>query len=282
LTSQTVLVTGATSGVGKEAARNLLKLGASLVIGARNVIKAENVKMEFLEEHRGAEIQIFELDMESFDSIDRFIKQLTFEKIYLDVALLNAGFFSRDTKMTADGYVDIFQVNFLGTAYLSLLLLPFMRSTNSPARLVLVSSEAHAWTHFKKSKSNTILSTFQQAIPGQEADQYYLSKLFLALFGRELGSFVNEKQVVVTTTTPGFCASGFFPSDGLLTKLIKMTSARSSEQGASLHIYAVTAAASAVHGKYLRDGCETRNSSLSKFAETKEGLELQHQLWVEV
>ncbi|KAE8380935.1 hypothetical protein BDV26DRAFT_290017 [Aspergillus bertholletiae] len=274
LASQTVLVTGATSGVGLEAARQLAQLGPRLLIlGARNLSKADGVKRQLEQDTPHIAVQVAELDLEDLSSVDRFVDGLHAGAIHLDLALLNAGFFAHDDRMTPDGYSALFQVNFLSTAYLALRLLPLLQTTTtapgtSPQgpRLVLVTSEAHAWTTFPVLPEPTdnsplpILSSFRQKETlGSADDQYYGAKLLLALIGRELSRRLTTMQMATTVviTTPGFCASNFFP-DSVMTRLIQWISARSIQQGGALHVFAATAQGPQMHGAYLRDGKPTR------------------------
>lgn len=273
--SRTVLVTGATSGVGLEAARQLAQLGPRLLIlGARNLSKANRIKREIEEKIPHLTVRTAELDLESLSSVDRFVDELSANTIRLDLALLNAGFFGHDDRITEDGYSPLFQVNFLSTAYLALRLLPLLRETaiqqgaaalHAP-RLVLVTSEGHAWTTFpdlpEQTENNTlpILSVFREKKTlGSADDQYYRAKLLLALFGKELSRRLSAADIntTVVITTPGFCASNFFP-DGVMTRLIQLTSARSIQQGGALHVFAATAQGPEIHGAYLRDGKPTR------------------------
>lgn len=276
LASQTVLVTGATSGVGLEAARQLAQLGPRLLIlGVRNASKAEQIKSELERDTSNLTVQVAELDLESLSSVDRFVDELSANSIRLDLALLNAGFFAHDDRITDDGYSPLFQVNFLSTAYLALKLLPLLHTTAPPhppgtttppgPRLVLVASEAHAWTTFPdvprptENRTQPILSVFQDKNTlGSADDQYARAKLLLALFGKELSRRLTaaENDTTVVITTPGFCASNFFP-DGMMTRLIQLTSARSVQQGGALHVFAATAPGPEIHGAYLRDGKPT-------------------------
>jgi NAD(P)-dependent dehydrogenase (short-subunit alcohol dehydrogenase family) len=275
LASRTVLVTGATSGVGLEAARQLAQLGPRLLI------IGEQIKSELERNTPHLTVQAAELDLESLSSVDSFVDELSANSIRLDLAVLNAGFFAHDDRITEDGYSPLFQVNFLSTAYLALRLLPLLHTMAPPPptsstvyqgptppgpRLVLVTSEAHAWTTFPDVPGPTdnrtlpILSVFRDKNTlGSADDQYARAKLLLALFGKELSRRLTaaENDTTVVITTPGFCASNFFP-DGMMTRLIQFTSARSAKQGGALHVFAATAQGSEIHGAYLRDGKPTR------------------------
>jgi NAD(P)-dependent dehydrogenase (short-subunit alcohol dehydrogenase family) len=284
LTGKTVLVTGATSGVGYEAARQFVQLGANLIIGARNSARAEIVKQQYLTEAPHASIIIYELDMESLDSVDKFIDNLNAGGIRLNIAVLNAGLFSRNRRPVGEGWSHLMQVNFRCTAYLALRILPILLPTTNrilpagfsvqPSRLILISSEAHAWTTYMPPNQGDVLPEFQHidGASGRPDYEYYTSKLFVALFGRELATRLDPKKLEVVITSPGFCASGFFSdAESISTKLIFLTSARSLHQGGRLYIHAASFSNPEISGKFIRDGRITKSvlliSELSLFSQ---------------
>lgn len=119
---------------------------------------------------------------------------------------------------------------------------------------MLVSSEAHAWASYSAPQEDDIFGNL-----GSKDSEYYLAKLFLILFGRELASRLDQARIVAVMTTPGFCASSLFrDSDGFLASIVNAVSARSAEYGGRLHLHAATAPASEAHGRYYRDGRLTK------------------------
>lgn len=314
-----VLITGATSGLGLEATRKFLDLGADVVIGARNMDKALGVKMKLMEEIEAdrdspGRISIHLLEMESLDSVDKFVGDLQKESSTIDIAVLNAGGLSWDNPYVDDGWPYNMQINFRSTAYLARRLMPLLSKDGQreaggahpslPPRLVLVTSEGHAWSTFRPQAHGLVLPAFRHAdgksklAPEQD---YYTAKLFLAVFGRELARRVDPAAMTVVTMSPGFCASGFFTDrDNPLTGLILSLQARSLDQGAALQVHAATCADDGLSGAYLRDGHQARYSPqasvnwiptqqltsqfarLSTFAESYEGKHLQERLWEEI
>ena len=111
LESKTVLVTGATSGVGQEAARQFIASGANVILGVRDTSKGEIVKREMLECSPEREVEVLELDLESFASVDAFVERLKSRHIHLDIAVMNAGLFSRSLGTSSDGYDVLLQVS---------------------------------------------------------------------------------------------------------------------------------------------------------------------------
>ena len=150
LRGRTVLITGANSGIGLEAARQCVSLSAKLIILAvRTMAKGEAAKKDILATNptSKSEVQIWELDMESFESVTAFGKR-TQTLPQLDIAMLNAGVFKTEwTTSPSSGIESSLQVNHLSTALLSVLILPLLRKTaknlGQPSRLTFTSSEVH-------------------------------------------------------------------------------------------------------------------------------------------
>ena len=103
-TGRTILITGATSGLGYAAAVKFAKLGASkIIITARDETKGEAVKTRLLAEvGEASEFEVWTLDMNSYDSITQFTQRIDKELEHLDVAILNAGVFN--TSYETSGY----------------------------------------------------------------------------------------------------------------------------------------------------------------------------------
>ena len=110
LESKTVLVTGATSGVGLEAARQFIACGANVILGVRDTCKGEMVKRDLLECNPEGEVEVLGLDLKSFASVDAFVEELKSRHTYLDIAVMNAGLFSRGLGISSDGYDVLLQV----------------------------------------------------------------------------------------------------------------------------------------------------------------------------
>ena len=105
LDSKIVLVTGATSGVGQEAARQFIACGAKVILGVREIVKRDLLRC-----NPEGEVEVLELDLESFASVDAFVGKLKSRHTYLDIAVMNAGLFSRSLGISSDGYDVLLQV----------------------------------------------------------------------------------------------------------------------------------------------------------------------------
>jgi NAD(P)-dependent dehydrogenase (short-subunit alcohol dehydrogenase family) len=128
---QTVLITGATGGLGLETAIHFVNLGASTVlITARNLVRglAAQATIESRTGKTGI-VQVRELDMSTFAGVKTFVDNLKQEFKTIDVVLLNAGVYKMTYDQSPDGWEETIQVNTLSTILLGLLLLPWMKAS---------------------------------------------------------------------------------------------------------------------------------------------------------
>lgn len=125
--NRTILVTGANTGVGYEAAVKCVQPGAArLVLGVRSLKKGEDAKAR-IEAGQGTEpsqtvIEVWELDMLDYDSIKAFASRAGNQPPSLDYAILNAGVVMATYQPSHYGWETALQVNTLSTTYLALLL----------------------------------------------------------------------------------------------------------------------------------------------------------------
>jgi len=140
ISGRTICITGANSGLGLEAARNLVGAGAHVIMACRNVEKAE-VAAQSVRSGKGS-VEIRPLDLASLTSVRQFSEQLLADGIELDGLMNNAGLMALDQSQTEDGFETQIGVNHLGHFALTGLLLPsLMKRPNS--RIVNVSSMGH-------------------------------------------------------------------------------------------------------------------------------------------
>ena len=175
-TGRTVLVTGANSGIGYQAALELARHGAHVLLGVRNLNKGQAALARLKQEAPGASAELAELDMASLASIRSFAT--SFQRP-LDLLINNAGVMALPKReLTQDGFERQFGTNHLGHFALTGLLLPQLLQTGSP-RVVTVSSLAH-----RNGKINfDDLQSEKDYVPW---DAYNQSKLANLLFALEL------------------------------------------------------------------------------------------------
>ena len=139
-TGKLVVVTGANSGTGKEAARRLAIASARVVMAVRTVAKGQQARAEILAQHPGAQIQVRRVDLADLASVREFADGLLAEGTPIALLINNAGVMAPPTRMTtADGFELQFGSNYLGPFALTVRLLPLVLAAPSP-RVVTMSS----------------------------------------------------------------------------------------------------------------------------------------------
>lgn len=147
----TFVVTGATSGIGLEIARQLAQAGGHVVMAVRRVKLAQELIREWQDVENSEagtgmplNVEVMELDLLSLDSVVRFAKAWNARMGPLHVLVNNAGIFSigEPQRISKDGYEEHMQVNHLAPSLLSMLLLPSLLR-GSPSRIINVNSVMH-------------------------------------------------------------------------------------------------------------------------------------------
>jgi retinol dehydrogenase-12 len=221
IAGRTVLVTGATSGIGLEAARQLAQMGARVVLGARNPARASAVALEIT--RRGGAAEVLPIDLASFESTREAAARFSASHERLDVLVNNAGTAVARREVTADGHERTWQTNFLGQFLLTRLLLPALRRAPKP-RVVNVGSDAHRTG--KLEWDNLELET---GYGGYRA--YANTKLALALFTRELAR--REPGIAVNVLHPGAIATNIWKPLPAPARWLIAAVLRSAESGAA-------------------------------------------------
>lgn len=140
--SHVVLVTGSTSGLGREVALRMGALGYHVIVHGRNRERGLEV-VEEIEAAGEGSARFFQADLASFEQVRRFANEILAEYDRLDVLVNNAGFGSAPDErlLSEDGHEFRFQVNYLSHFLLTNLMLPLLEAS-APARIVNVSSLA--------------------------------------------------------------------------------------------------------------------------------------------
>jgi NAD(P)-dependent dehydrogenase (short-subunit alcohol dehydrogenase family) len=142
LSGKTIIITGASSGLGKEATRVLAEKNARVIMAVRNTAKAKLVVEQISEDVFGASIEIRELDLGSLNSIKAFTDGIIKDFTALDILINNAGVMMCPYSKTQDGFEIQMGTNHLGHFALTGLLMPLLKRTKG-SRIVATSSVAH-------------------------------------------------------------------------------------------------------------------------------------------
>ena len=142
LSDRVAVVTGGNGGLGLATTRALAAAGATVVMAARNLDKAERARTEALTDHPDARIEIVELDLASLASVERAATEIVDRHPTIDILVNNAGVMGIPERTTADGFEMQFGTNHLGHWALTARLLPAILRADA-ARVVTVTSTAH-------------------------------------------------------------------------------------------------------------------------------------------
>jgi retinol dehydrogenase-12 len=251
LEGKTILVTGATSGIGRVTAAALAKMGATLYCLGRDPQRTQMTTTDIQNESNNPQVYGLLADLASFQQIHSLSEEIHQRTARLDVLVNNAGalFFGR--KLSQDGIELTFALNHLAYFLLTNLLLDLLKSTASEAgeaRVVNVSSGAHSGAHMHFDDLQ-----FEHGYAGMRA--YGQSKLANILFTYELARRLAGSAVTANVLHPGFVASRFATNNGLFVKMgmqLARLIAISPEEGAQTSIYlASSPEVKGVSGKYF-------------------------------
>ncbi len=196
MSGKTCLVTGATSGIGKETAARLAMLGATVVVVARDTARGEAAGEDIRRRVPLAQVDTVTADLSSMAQVRRLAEQVLTRYNRLDVLVNNAGVITMRRQLTADGLETTFATNHLGPFLLTNLLRGLLERS-APARVVTVSSAAHRQV---------------RAIPWDDlargnaghGQTYPVSKLLNILFTAELARRLAGTGVTANSLHPGF------------------------------------------------------------------------------
>lgn len=193
---KTILITGATDGLGKRVARDLASKGASVLLHGRNAKKGDAVIVELKADTGRNAFSYYNADFASLAEVSRLADQIASDHDRLDVMINNAGigFGAPGSGRTEsrDGYEQRFQVNYLAGFLLTLRLLPLLRHTPA-SRIVNVASAAQQPVDF----DNVML---ERGYSGHRA--YGQSKLAQIMFTVELADRLDPSEVTVNALHP--------------------------------------------------------------------------------
>ncbi|XP_031773418.1 retinol dehydrogenase 14 [Apis florea] len=251
---KTVIITGCTSGIGRETARDIAKRGARLIMACRNLEMADKLKEELTKESGNENIVARKLDLSSFSSVREFARQINHEENRLDVLIHNAGTAQLFKKMvTEDGVEMTMATNQYGPFLLTHLLIDLLKRSK-PSRIIIVASELYVFARLNLDNVNPTTT-----MPGY---LYYVSKYANIVFSLELARRLEGSGVTVNCLHPGLISTGIWkavppPFSWMLNNLLNVLS-KTVEQGAQTTIHlAVSDEVDGISGKYFMD-CKER------------------------
>lgn len=246
---QTFLVTGASSGIGRETARALARQGATVVLVSRGSGSGAAVAETLRRESGNDKLHFLAADLSSLAEVCRIAAEFNARFGQLDVLVNNAGAFFSSRTTTADGFETTFALNHLSYFLLTHLLLESLLQSPAP-RVINVASAAEAFG--KVSFDDLMLS---KSYNGWRA--YSQSKLANLLFSYQLARVLADTPVTVNALHPGTVATGFGNGNsGPVSLLFRLARPffKTPAQGAQTAIYlAASPVVVGVSGRYFSD-----------------------------
>jgi NAD(P)-dependent dehydrogenase (short-subunit alcohol dehydrogenase family) len=200
MNSKRVIITGATSGLGKESAIALAKLGAEIVLAVRDTNKGEVVKNQILNQTPGAKLEVSKLDLMDLSSVRSFAASQSSRPI--DILLNNAGIMAVPFERSKDGFESQMATNHLGHFLLTQLLFEAIGKGTNP-RIINVASSAHRLGKLKNGDAKELNVDEASYSPWTV---YGNTKLVNLLFTRELARRLKliNSNIITAVAHPGY------------------------------------------------------------------------------
>ena len=254
------LVTGCSSGIGKVTARELAKMGATVVMVCRNRVRGEEIQAEITQISRNTQVDLIVADLSDLSQVRRAASEFLQKYAQLHVLIHNAGAIHGERKVTPDGLEETFASNYLAPFLLTNLLLEVLKAS-APARIINVSSSGHT-------SGRIDFTDLQGARRYSFMNAYTQSKLAQLYFTYELAERLKGTGVTVNALHPGLVTSNFNSGTKgmahVIGEVVYFFSGISVEKGAQTTLYLATSAeVEKVSGKYFSDCKPISSSKLS-------------------
>jgi len=260
--NKTILITGATNGIGKAAAIKFAESAKSIAFTYRNEELAEDLKNEMQKINPNLLINSFFCDFSVQDSIRECADKIKNDLKAIDLLINNAGVVNTEYSETIDGIENTFAVNHLGYFLFTNLLLDLVKK-ESESRIINVSSAAH---HFVKGMQWDDINYKDDFKMGLKA--YGQSKLGNILFTKQLAKKLQKDGVTVNAIHPGGVNTSLGNQNnsllGRVLKIILKPFFRSPLKGANTIIYLAEIDGLSITGAYWVDGRVAKTSHYSK------------------
>jgi NAD(P)-dependent dehydrogenase (short-subunit alcohol dehydrogenase family) len=199
MTARTIVITGASDGIGAAAARRLHQRGHNVVVVGRSQSKTAAVAAELAADH-------FVVDFADLSQVRALAQKLSSQYPRIDVLLNNAGVMAAKNQLTPDGYEHTYQVNYLSPFLLTTQLMDLL--VESRATVVNTTSSSHRLVF------RATVDDLENLARRRPSTAYALSKLAIVLFTRELHRRHHAGGLSVAAVHPGYVKSNFGPASG--------------------------------------------------------------------
>ncbi|KAF2754215.1 NAD(P)-binding protein [Pseudovirgaria hyperparasitica] len=293
LTGQTIVITGANTGLGFEAAKHLYSLNVSyLILACRSERKGEKAKNDVIASSRRStpgKVEVWPLDMSDNASILAFGERLKTLPC-LDAFIANAGV-DRNHFELDQGYESCITINVISTYLVAFLALPKLYESSKlngrPSRLVIVGTVVHIFAkheYLVLPQPGQVFASLNNDQKADMGDRYNLSKLISLLSLQQLAKEASIKYgqdtPVICFPNPGWCRTELFRTNngGLGGRIGLRLIGRSAEEGSRALVHAAVTDED-FHGKYIS---ECRVKPVSTWMRTDEAPKVGIKVWAEL
>ena len=258
MSNKICVVTGATSGIGKETAKALALKGANVIVVGRSAKKCIATVKSLKQQTGNTLIDYMCADLSDLSQVNNLAAALKQNYPRMDVLVNNAGaYFKKRRYVSTDGYEMTLALNYLSPFLLTSLLIESLQKSEQ-GRIINVSSNAHY-------KGKIHLDDLQLNNQYNGFNAYAQSKLALVLFTYELARRLKNSKITVNALHPGFVATNFGKNNGwfrfYLRRFIKRSEI-SAEEGAKTCIYlAASPEVSSITGGYFIEEKQVKSSA---------------------
>ncbi|KAF8875462.1 short-chain dehydrogenase [Mucidula mucida] len=301
LSGKTVIVVGANTGIGYEAAKHFALMNPGRLIMACRSKDRGQTAVDKIASETGFTAELWLVDLASFASVSAFADTFDNDGGRLDLLVMNAGLMSPSYSATVDGWEACLQVNNLASPLLSLRLLPHMEQTavkfSTTPRLVTVASDVHYWAVIGQEliETPTLLAKLSDetyCTPSRlGGTRYHICKLLNVLFTRALQERLSQASspIIATSVNPAFCASELRRNVisesrlmGVVEAVMVKTLAFTAEEGSRQLVYAAVGGSD--REEQMRGAFVSKSdiAEPSDFTLTEEGKVMQNRYWDEL
>ena len=218
MTDKVIIITGASNGLGKESAFDLLDHNAKIIFACRSEERTMKI-INTLPEKIKQNAIFMHLDVSNFNSIINFSKEIKKKFSKIDILMNNAGAMPLSFNWTEDGYDSYFVTNYMGPFLLTILLISHMNKDSKDSKIINVSSAMHMWPKIEKGeiKNYTNKEYMKNFYPNSSTNGLYSTlynntKLFTIYMTEYFASFCEKHNYNIKNVClhPGVVRSDFF------------------------------------------------------------------------
>lgn len=230
----TIVLTGATHGLGRVVASSLARPGVQLVLVARNETKAQATCRQLQQEAPGAAVNYVLADFANLRTVAEAGSRIACEHPKVEILINNAGIHAFEQRVTPDGFSEMVSTNYLAPWLLTACLRPSLIAARS-ARVVTVGSEAS-----RRSRGLDVGHDLTDTHPFSRLGSsvvYGKTKLMAIMFSAQLARTLASTAVVANSVDPGFNVTGLgreLPFAATLERVLRRLGIGAPERGAAI------------------------------------------------